>query len=415
MSQRPHNIVLGISGGIAAYKTPDLVRRLRDRGAEVQIVLTRSAEEFVTETSLQTVSGKPVPSNIWDKKAEAAMGHIELARWADVVLIAPATAEMMSRLASGGAPDLLTTVCLATEAQVVVAPAMNRVMWSNPAVQENRRKLESRGIRILGPGVGSQACGEEGAGRMLSPDEIATAVVDEAVVALPAIDASLLAGRKVMVTAGPTREPIDPVRYITNRSSGKMGYAIAEAARDAGADVILLSGPVNLQKPADIQVIDIETAEDLYRAAHASIDDVDLFIATAAVADYRAAHIADNKIKKSESALTIELVRNPDTLATVSALDKRPFCVGFAAETDQVAAYAKNKLEKKKLDMIVANKVGENLGFDSDDNALEVFWENGSKRFPTATKSSLAIQLVRLIAEHFAIAAVGESPSTISK
>lgn len=401
MPEPPINILLGISGGIAAYKTPELVRRLRDRGADVQIVLTRSAQEFVTETSLQAVSGKPIRSNIWDKEAEAAMGHIELARWADVVLIAPATAEMISRLASGGAPDLLTTVCLASEAQIVIAPAMNRVMWANPAVQDNRKTLESRGVRILGPGVGSQACGEEGAGRMLEPDEIADAVMSAGVVAMPAIAPELLAGRTVMVSAGPTREPIDPVRYISNRSSGKMGYAIAEAARDAGARVILLSGPVNLGPPDGIELVNIETAQQLYDAAHENVSDADIFIAAAAVADYRPAEPARSKIKKSDDAMSLSLEKAPDTLAAISGLADRPFCVGFAAETNNVSDYARKKLEKKKLDMIVANEVGANLGFDADDNTVEVFWEGGSKRFPTAAKSTLAVQLVRLIAEHY--------------
>jgi len=402
MATSPKNILLGISGGIAAYKTPELVRRLRDRGAEVQIVLTRSAREFVTETSLQAVSGRPVRSNIWDKDAEAAMSHIELARWADVVLIAPATAEMMSRLASGGAPDLLTTVCLATEAQIAVAPAMNRVMWANPAVQENRRKLEARGVRILGPGVGSQACGEEGAGRMLEPDDIAAAVMHSAVVPMAALDPALLAGRRVMVTAGPTREPIDPVRYISNRSSGKMGYAIAEAARDAGADVLLLSGPVSLPRPEGVEVVDIETAQQLHDMAHRHIAGVDILVAAAAVADYRPATAADDKIKKSADTMTLELVRTPDTLASVSALDPRPFCVGFAAETTNVAEYARQKMQKKKLDMIIANRVGAGLAFDADDNAVEVFWPGDSRRFEKAAKSALAAQLVKLIADRYA-------------
>ena len=263
---KTQRIILGISGGIAAYKTPELVRRLRSRGADVQVVMTRSAGEFVTETTLQAVSGKPVRSNLWDAEAEAAMGHIELARWADLVLIAPATAEIMSRLAAGAAPDLLTTLCLATEAPVVMAPAMNHVMWSNPAVQENRQKLEGRGIRILGPAVGDQACGESGPGRMLEPDDIATAVIATTNVKTPEVGS--LEGKTVMITAGPTHEAIDSVRYLSNRSSGKMGYALATAARDAGANVILVSGPVSLATPEGVTRIDIESAQELFAAVH---------------------------------------------------------------------------------------------------------------------------------------------------
>lgn len=395
------NVFLGISGGIAAYKTPELVRRLRERGAEVQIVLTHSAREFVTETSLQAVSGRPIRSNIWDKEAEAAMGHIELARWADIVLIAPATAEMLSRLASGAAPDLLTTVCLATEAPLMIAPAMNRIMWANPAVQANRKTLEERGARILGPGVGSQACGEEGAGRMLEPDDIARQVMASGPVAVQADRPQRLAGKTVMVTAGPTREAIDPVRYISNRSSGKMGYSVAEAARDAGAKVILISGPVNLPRPAGMDIIDIVSADQLLAAARKNIDGVDIFIAAAAVADYQPKQASANKIKKTDAHMSIDLVKAPDTLAVISALPQRPFCVGFAAETEKVKEYAKAKLSRKKLDMIVANKVGDNLGFDCDDNAVMVLWRTGDKSFPTTAKSSLAVELIELISERY--------------
>jgi len=402
MPARAKNILLGISGGIAAYKTPELVRRLRERGAEVQIVLTRAAREFVTETSLQAVSGNPIRSNIWDKQAEAAMGHIELARWADAVLIAPATAEMLSRLASGAAPDLLTTVCLATEAEILVAPAMNRVMWMNPAVQANKNTLEGRGVRILGPGTGSQACGEEGAGRMLEPDDIARQVMLPPLAAVDLSASSALSGKTVMVTAGPTREALDPVRYISNRSSGKMGYAVAEAARDAGAEVILVSGPVNLEQPRGVRVIDIESAQQLYDAAHENIGGVDIFIAAAAVADYRPESVSSTKIKKSDARMSIHLVRAPDTLASISALANRPFCVGFAAETEKVGEYARGKLAKKNLDMIIANKVGRDLGFDSDDNSVTVYWNSGERQFPTAAKSTLAVELVGLIGERYA-------------
>ncbi len=355
------NIVLGITGGIAAYKAPDLVRRLRERGGEVQIVMTASAEEFVTGTALQAVSGRAIRSNLWDKEAEAAMSHIELARWADVVLIAPATAEVMARIVSGGAPDLLTTICLATEAPIAVAPAMNHVMWNNPATQANRKVLEERGVHILGPGVGSQACGETGAGRMLEPDAIAAAVFDIGI----SKGEGLLAGKKVVITAGPTREPIDPVRYISNRSSGKMGYAMARAAVAQGADVVLISGPVNLPEPVGLNVCNVLSAQDMYEATHKFIEDADIFIAAAAVADYRPAAIKEQKIKKNDESMSLELVRCPDILASVAALDPAPFTVGFAAETEKVDDYARSKLEKKKLDMIIANRVGDDCGFDS--------------------------------------------------
>ncbi|VUX54931.1 fused 4'-phosphopantothenoylcysteine decarboxylase; phosphopantothenoylcysteine synthetase, FMN-binding [uncultured Woeseiaceae bacterium] len=392
-------IILGVAGGIAAYKTPELVRRLRDRGAEVQVVMTRSAAEFVTETTLQAVSGFPVRSNLWDKDAEAAMGHIELARWADLVLIAPATAEIMARLASGAAPDLLTTLCLATQAPLVIAPAMNHVMWSNPAVQANRQLLEERGIRIIGPDSGDQACGETGVGRMTEPDVIAAAVTGPTIVTdgqrLP------LFGRKIMITAGPTREAIDPVRYISNRSSGKMGFAMARAAVAAGADVVLVSGPVDLATPDKVQRIDVVSAQEMFAVTHQHVDGIDIFIAAAAVADYSAAHVRDNKIKKAGSKMSIELVRTPDTLASVARLEHGPFTVGFAAETEKLREYATSKLEKKNLDMIIANQVDENRGIDSDDNTVDVFWATGEQSFPMMAKKGLAVALMQLIARRY--------------
>ena len=391
------NIVLGITGGIAAYKAPDLVRRLKERGADVQIVMTASAAEFVTDTALQAVSGRPVRSNLWDKEAERAMSHIELARWADVILIAPATAEVMARIVSGGAPDLLTTICLATEAPLAIAPAMNHVMWNNPATQANRKTLEERGVHILGPDIGSQACGETGAGRMLEPGALAAAVSDLGV----SHGEGLLAGRKIVITAGPTREPIDPVRYISNRSSGKMGYAIARAAVAHDARVTLISGPVDLPEPPGVEIIRVTTAQDMYDATHEVVGDADIFIAAAAVADYRPATLSEQKIKKTEENMTIELVRSPDILASVAALDDGPFTVGFAAETQHVDTYARGKLENKKLDMIIANRVGVDLGFDRDENAVNVFWGDGEKRFPKTDKSALANELVELVVERY--------------
>ena len=406
------NILLGVTGGIAAYKTPELVRRLKDRGADVQVVLTRGASQFVTETTLQAVSGHPVRANLWDEDAEAAMGHIELARWADQVIVAPATAEFMARLAAGAAPDLLTTLCLATEAPLTIAPAMNHVMWANPAVQANREVIERRGIRLLGPAAGDQACGETGPGRMVEPDDIVAALLDPVAADRP------LAGTTVVVTAGPTREAIDPVRYISNRSSGKMGYAVAEAARDAGANVILLSGPVSLPAPANVECVVIETAEELFAATHANVDAADIFIAVAAVADYRPVTVEKSKIKKSKGEMSIDMVRAPDILASVAELPDGPFTVGFAAETDRVKEYALGKLDSKKLDMIVANEVGNGRAFDQDDNALHAYWRTGEQAFPNAPKAELARQLVSLIAERYAARGAGnvtELPTAATK
>lgn len=395
------NILLGISGGIAAYKAPELVRQLTARGADVQVVLTHSAREFVTETSLQAVSGHRVRSSLWDREAEASMGHIELARWAQAIVIAPATAEIMARLAAGNAGDLLTTLCLASEAPLVLCPAMNHVMWSHPAVQANRAALESRGVTILGPDSGDQACGEIGFGRMSEPEVIAEFVTKDREAAATPAAPGVLAGRTVMITAGPTREAIDPVRYITNRSSGKMGYALAEAAVEAGARVILLSGPVALGRPANVEYVGIETAEQLFAATHEHLDGVDIFIGAAAVSDYRPGKVEAQKIKKSKAEMNIGLVRSPDTLASVAKLENGPFTVGFAAETDRVEDYARGKLENKRLDMIVANRVGDDCGFDVDDNTVDVYWAGGERAFPMSRKSDLARALIRLIAERY--------------
>ena len=395
------NVVLGISGGIAAYKTPELVRRLRERGAEVQIVMTASAGEFVTETALQAVSGRPIRSNLWDKEAEASMSHIELARWADVVLIAPATAEIMARLASGAASDLLTTVCLATEAPMAIAPAMNKVMWANAAVQSNKETLAARGVKILGPDSGSQACGEIGEGRMLDPDDIAAIVCGPALVRQENL---LLTGKTIVMTAGPTREPIDPVRFITNRSSGKMGYALAEAALEQGARVVLISGPTSIAAPRGADIHQVETAQEMYDATHALISEADIFIGTAAVSDYRPVTVQPQKIKKNDETMTIELVKSEDILASVAAKDAAPFTVGFAAETEDLRANAIGKLERKNLHMIVANEVGEGKGFDNDQNAVTVFWKSGEQALELADKTELARDILKLIAERFEIA-----------
>lgn len=390
-------IVLGVCGGIAAYKAPELIRRLRERDAEVQVVMTESAHQFTTETTLQAVSGRPVRSSLWDSEAEAAMGHIELARWADTIVIAPATAHLMAQLANGLAPDLLTTLCLATDARVVLAPAMNQAMWQHRATQENLRTLQRRGLEMLGPAYGDQACGDTGPGRMLEPAEIAAAVLNR----MPAN--KLLSGLRVMLTAGPTREPVDPVRYLTNRSSGRMGYALAQALRRAGAEVHLISGPVALEPPAGVRIQRVDTAQEMYEAVHSELAGTDIFIGCAAVADYRPAAVSDQKIKRSAADTTLALQSCPDILASVANVARPPFTVGFAAETTNVRENALAKLERKHIDMIAANEVGDGLGFDQESNALQVFWADGDKTLPFAAKHALAESLVVLIAERFEI------------
>jgi phosphopantothenoylcysteine decarboxylase/phosphopantothenate--cysteine ligase len=394
-------ILLGVTGGIAAYKSPDLVRRLRERGAEVQVVMTASAREFVTATTFQAVSGRPVRTDLWDAAAEAAMGHIELARWAQVVLIAPATADFLARLAAGQADDLLTTLCLATEAPVAVAPAMNHIMWANAATRANVGTLQQRGIHIFGPGSGDQACGEVGEGRMLEPLEL----VDR-IAGLPNGTGPLL-GRRVLISAGPTRERIDPVRFISNRSSGKMGFAVAQAAREAGAEVVLVSGPVSLPTPPGVRRIDVESAADMLAAVLKEVEGTDIFISTAAVADYRPARPADQKIKKTSDTLDLCMERTSDVLATVAARPDRPFVVGFAAETESVEQNARLKLLKKNLDMIAANEVGHDKAFDCEDNQLIVLWRNRRHELGKASKLALARELVALIAESFVAARTG--------
>lgn len=386
-------ILLGVTGGIAAYKTPDLVRRLIERGAEVQVVMTAAAQRFVTPMSLQAVSGRPVRTELWDEAAEAAMGHIELARWAQMVLVAPAGADFIARLAGGRADDLLATLCLATEAPIVLAPAMNRVMWANKATQANVEILLARGVRMLGPAAGSQACGEVGEGRMWQPAQLAEAVLD------PPINAGLLAGLNVLITAGPTRERLDPVRYLTNRSSGKMGFAVAAAAREAGAHVTMISGPVHLQTPMGVTRINVESARDMYGAVHRHIAEADVFIAAAAVADFQPVTVAKQKIKKKGVAVKLDLEPAPDIVKSVADMAKRPFVVGFAAETDNVEEHALSKLKRKNLDMIAANEVGDGIAFDCDDNALTVLWPGGRSEVARGPKIDVARALIALIAE----------------
>jgi phosphopantothenoylcysteine decarboxylase/phosphopantothenate--cysteine ligase len=416
-SSTPVRVLLGVTGGIAAYKSAEIVRRLRERGAEVQVVMTAGARQFVTPLTFQALSGRPVRSDLWDEAAEAAMGHIELARWADRILIAPASADFLARLAHGLADDLLATLCLATDVPISVAPAMNRLMWANAATRANVELLRSRGVAILGPGVGDQACGETGPGRMLEPADLVDAILATSAAATP-VAVGALAGRKVVVTAGPTRERIDPVRFITNRSSGKMGYAVAEAARDAGAEVVLVSGPVNLPAPPGLRRVCVETAEQMMAAVAAEVPGTDIFIAAAAVSDYRPVQVSSEKIKKTSDSLLLALSRTPDILATVAAGSPRPFVVGFAAETQNVERNALAKLEGKRLDMIAANQVGDGLAFDCDDNALTVYWPDGKRELPKAGKAQLAAQLVGVIAERFAshgrgtTAAAGAQPGS---
>ena len=385
-------IVLGVTGGIAAYKSPDLVRRLVEQGAEVQVVMTAGARQFVTPMTFQAVSGRPVRSDLWDSAAEAAMGHIELARWADLILIAPATADFMAHLAHGLADDLLATVCLASAAPVAVAPAMNRQMWANEATQANVALLRSRGVHVLGPDSGSQACGETGEGRMVEPLALAAAAMALFPVQGP------LSGKRVLLTAGPTRECIDPVRFITNRSSGKMGYAVAQAARELCAEVVLVSGPVNLCTPPGIRRVDVETAAQMHAAVQAEVATADIFIATAAVADYRPANPAGLKIKKVSDSLEVHMERTVDILLAVAQRSPRPFVVGFAAETNDVEMHARAKLERKNLDLIAANEVGDCKVFDQDDNALVLLWRDGGRlELGAGSKALLARRLMAFI------------------
>lgn len=405
MSSQSRKILLGVTGGIAAYKSPDLVRRLMDHGADIQVVMSQGARQFVTPLTFQAVSGKPVRDDLWDEGGEAAMGHIELARWADEIVIAPATADFLAKLAHGFAEDLLGTVCLATTAPITVAPAMNRLMWSNAATQANVRLLKERGVRILGPASGEQACGEVGVGRMLEPTQIASEVFTRRG------GSGALQGLKVVVTAGPTREKIDPVRFISNRSSGKMGYAVAEAAREAGATVVLVSGPVQIATPLGVDRIDVESAEQMLSAVRSNLAGADIFISAAAVSDYQCRDIACEKIKKTSDTLNLALARAPDVLATVSRGATRPFLVGFAAETEHVERNALGKLTSKNLDMIAANKVGDGLAFDRDDNALTVYWQEGKRELSLTSKAALARQLVELIAERFRARGAAPTPT----
>ena len=393
-------IVLGVTGGIAAYKSAELIRRLIDAGAEVRVVMTKAAQEFITPLTLQALSGNPVHLALLDTEAEAGMGHIELARWGDALLVAPASADFIARLTHGHGNDLLTTLCLAARCPIHIAPAMNQGMWASSANQNNIQQLETNGIHLIGPGSGYQACGDIGLGRMSEPDDIAQILADS-------FQTGSLTGAQLVITAGPTREAIDPVRYISNHSSGKMGFALAEAARDAGAKVTLIAGPVNLATPDRVNRINVVSAEDMLAATTECLDELSLntqntviFIGTAAVADYRPDTSATQKIKKTQDNpnLTLQLIENPDIIATVAKRSPKPFTVGFAAETQNVLDYANDKITRKNLDMIIANDVSnKDIGFNSDLNAVTIIWPEGNKTVDIASKAIIANSIIQQI------------------
>ncbi len=386
------HVLMGVTGGIAAYKSAELIRQLQKAGATVRVIMTPAAQEFITPLTLQALSGYPVHTALLDSAAEAAMGHIELARWADLILIAPASADFLARLCHGEGGDLLGAVCLASSCTIAVAPAMNQAMWANASTQKNVNNLNSRGIKIIGPGEGYQACGDVGAGRMEEPD-----LITDQVKAL--FTSNLLDGKKVVITAGPTREALDPVRYISNHSSGKMGYALAVAAVEAGAETILISGPVNLQAPERVTIMHVVSAQDLLDASLEAVVDADIFIAAAAVADYRPAHNAHQKIKKNDDNISLALTKNPDIVATIASLEKRPFTVGFAAETNDLENHARKKLNNKKLDLVIANDVSnQSIGFNSDDNQVTIITNDSTEKLPLMSKGTLAIHLIRHLA-----------------
>jgi phosphopantothenoylcysteine decarboxylase/phosphopantothenate--cysteine ligase len=387
-------ILLGVTGGIAAYKSADLVRRLRERGADVRVVMTRGACEFITPLTMQALSGEPVHTALLDHSAESAMGHIQLARWSDVILVAPASANFIAKLRQGLADDLLSTLCLASNAPMLIAPAMNQQMWMNPATQENTQTLVERGIGMIGPADGEQACGEVGPGRMIEPIDILKALEQ-------LFHTGLLNGLNVMITAGPTQEAIDPVRYLSNRSSGRMGFAIAAAAIEAGAAVTLVSGPVSMAVPEKSVCVAVKSALQMHQVVMKDIHQVDIFIAAAAVADYRCIDIQEHKIKKSEEKLNLTLEKNPDILMDVAKSKNPPFTVGFAAETDELEKNALDKLNRKSLDMIAANKVGDGLGFEAEENTLDLYWNNGHKKLDKAHKEKIARELIGVVANRY--------------
>lgn len=392
-------ILLGITGGIAAYKSAELVRALKTAGADVRVVMTEGAKEFITPLTLQALSGNPVHHSLLDPEAEAGMGHIELAKWADLILVAPASANFIARFAAGMGNDLLSTLCLASAAPIALAPAMNQAMWADESTQANMDKLRAlkpSTLSIWGPDQGEQACGDVGPGRMLEPLTLAQLTAES-------FKAGSLSGKTVLITAGPTREAIDPVRYISNHSSGKMGYALAEAARDAGAKVILISGPVSLEAPERITRVLINSADEMLAAVMTRLSETDIFIGAAAVADYRPENPAEQKIKKHNDDMHIYLVKNPDIIATVAEQENKPFTVGFAAETQNVLEYAQGKLEKKNLDLIIANDVSrKDIGFNSEENAVTLVAAGEQIELPKATKTQVSRDIVAEIAKRLA-------------
>ncbi len=400
-------ILIGISGGIAAYKTAELVRALKKKEADVRVCMTKAACEFITPLTLQALSGNPVHTDLLDPQAEAAMGHIELARWADLILIAPATADLMAKLAHGMANDLLTTICLATQSPIHLAPAMNHVMWENPATQDNAKTLKQRGFILHGPAIGDQACGEMGAGRMLEALELANLIEsnwidkNDSDSILNSILKKPLENKHVLITAGPTREAIDPVRFISNRSSGKMGYAIAKVAHDLGAKVTLISGPVALDAPQGVKRILVETAKQMHQQTLQQAQSADIFIATAAVSDYSPKKPTTQKIKKTKQTMRLELEYNPDILFDTSHQYPDLFTVGFAAETENLIQHAMDKLKRKKLDMIIANQVGENKGFEQDTNQVEILWKEGQISLPEQSKQTLAEKIMKTVIQRY--------------
>ena len=387
------NILLGVTGGIAAYKSAEIVRHLKKSGASVRVVMTRSAEEFITPLTLQALSGNRVSTELLDAEAEAAMGHIELAKWADGILIAPATANTIARLSSGRGDDLLSTVTLAFDGPISIAPAMNQAMWRDERTQENLNKLINNNFGICGPGSGEQACGDIGLGRMLEPLEILDMFSSS-------FDKGIMLGKRILITAGPTQEPIDPVRFITNRSSGKMGYALAEAAIESGAQVTLISGPVNIEPPSNCNLVAIKTAKEMYESVMHHIKGADVYIGTAAVSDYSPAHINESKIKKdgSNAAMVLELKENQDILKSVSELEERPYVVGFAAETDNLIENAEKKLNNKNLDLIVANDVSDKeIGFDSDENEVTLITHEEKQLIQKQNKRKISKNIIEFI------------------
>ena len=388
-------ILLGVTGGIAAYKSAELLRLLTKSGAEVRVVMTEAAQQFIQPLTFQALSGHRVYTDIFDAEADSAMDHIDLARWCDLFVVAPASADFIAKFRQGYGDTLIHSLCLAAGKDIAIAPAMNQQMYASPATQENIQELESRGVYIWGPDAGEQACGEIGLGRMSEPSAILQSVLEY-------FSPRKLDGKRIVITAGPTREAIDPVRYISNHSSGKMGYALAKAAVQAGASVELVSGPVGLKRPQQVNLTSVISADEMYEAVMQRISDCDIFIGCAAVADYKLADIADQKMKKSDQLLMLNLIPNPDILHEVSHLESRPFCVGFAAETENVEEYARQKLKKKNLDMIAANQVGSSTtGFSVDTNELQVYWNIGSATIPIAKKSRVAHELIELVGQRF--------------